>query len=100
MPKRTDANQTEIVAAMRQMGALVAITSDLGKGFPDCVVGIGQKLILVEIKDGSKPPSRVALTEDEKRFHELWRGFTAIVYNVADAINLIRSMMSMDSQKK
>lgn len=94
MAKRTDSNQTEIVKAFRAAGALVHITSDLGKGFPDLVVGIGSRLKLVEIKDGSKPPSHRCLTPDEKRFHALWEGFSCIVYNVDDVINLINSMKS------
>ena len=36
---RKDANQTQIVDALRGVGATVAITSMLGHGFPDLVVG-------------------------------------------------------------
>lgn len=36
---KTDDNQKEIVAAFRRLGFTVAVTSALGQGFPDLVVG-------------------------------------------------------------
>ncbi len=64
-----DANQPEIVEALRRVGVHVHITSDLGEGFPDLVTykpGIGVKLI--EVKDGAKPPSARRLTEQQCKF--------------------------------
>jgi hypothetical protein len=93
MPKRTDANQTEIVKAFRRIGALVAVTSPLGSGFPDLVVGRpGGGLKLVELKDGSKPPSARRLTDDEKRFHALWGEHVVIVESLEDAIALVQTL--------
>ena len=37
--KRTDENQIEIVKTLRQTGISVAVTSNLGDGFPDIVTG-------------------------------------------------------------
>jgi hypothetical protein len=67
-PRRIDANQPEIVKAFRQLGCEVAITSNLGHGFPDLIVGKPkrQKVVLVEVKDGSKPPSARKLTLTSK----------------------------------
>ena len=57
MPKRVDANTQEIVAAWRKMGAYwIDCTGDPSIGF-DGILAHRGKLWLVEIKDGSKPPS-------------------------------------------
>ena len=36
---RIDDNQKEVVSQLRKLGVSVAITSMLGKGFPDLVLG-------------------------------------------------------------
>ena len=61
---RTDANQTEIVQALRAAHCKVHVTSDAGDGFPDLVVysPYQRRLKLLEVKDGNKPPSKQALT--------------------------------------
>ena len=76
---RVDENQSDIVEKFRGMGYSVAITSSLGGGFPDIVVGKYGVTVLVEIKDGAKPPSKRKLTEDEQRFHDSWRGAACVV---------------------
>lgn len=71
---RVDANQKRIVDMFRAMGWSVAHTHTLGQGFPDLVVGFAGRNYLVEIKDGSKPPSARRLTADEEKFQAAWRG--------------------------
>lgn len=71
---RIDRNQNEIVAALRKLGFSVAITSALGKGFPDIVVGKNGKNWLFELKDNEKTPSQKKLTPDEEKFFAAWRG--------------------------
>ena len=67
MRKRTDANHTEIIGALRQCGFAVHDTSSVGKGFPDCVAYRPREgVLLVEIKDGRKPPSASAATKKRK----------------------------------
>jgi len=83
---RVDANQQLIVNALRRVGCSVAVTSNLGGGFPDLVVGRAGHNYLMEVKDGDKPPSRQRLTEDEMRWHEAWRGQVYIVYGIDDAL--------------
>lgn len=87
-----DANQAEIVRALRAIGASVAITSALGDGFPDLVVGFRGKNFLVELKDGRKPPSARKLTEAEECFSERWRGQIAIINNIEEAIKLLNKV--------
>jgi hypothetical protein len=86
---RVDTNQTKIVEALRQVGASVAVTSHVGAGFPDIVVGYRDVNYLFEIKDGSKPPSRRRLTDDEQRWHNLWRGNVSVVNSVDEALREI-----------
>ncbi|ARM83966.1 hypothetical protein [Marinobacter salarius] len=89
---RVDANQPEIVAAFRNMGCTVAITSNVRGGFPDIVVGINGLNLLVEIKDGSKIPSARKLTEDEQIFHDNWRGRAVVVESVDDVVALVNGI--------
>lgn len=83
--RRVDANQAGIVAALRKAGASVAVTSHLGHGFPDLVVGyvdeegMGQT-ILMEIKAGAD-----ALTAEEARWHLAWRGGPTVIVRSAEA---------------
>ncbi len=87
--KRTDANQVDIVKALREIGCSVAVTSGAGDGFPDIVAGRGKKNWLIEIKDGNKPPSAQKLTTDQVRFHSEWKGQIDIVTSVDEAVNLV-----------
>lgn len=66
---RIDDNQQTIVSALEAMGWLVKSTAQLGNGFPDLVIAKHGRLVLVEVKDGSKSPSRRQLTEDEIGCH-------------------------------
>lgn len=86
---RTDRNQAEIVKALRKAGCTVMHTHMVGAGFPDLVVGRDGVNHLLEIKDGTKPPSGRALTKDEEKFHIEWRGIVKIVYSVEDALNVV-----------
>lgn len=81
---RVDDNQTDIVQTFKGAGYSVAITSNLGNGFPDIVVGKYGINLLVEIKDGAKSPSKRKLTEDELRFHQNWRGLVFVVESPED----------------
>jgi len=89
---RIDSNQPQIIEVFRALGASVAPTHTLGQGFPDIVVGWRGINLLVEIKDGDKPPSRRQLTEDEQRWHDEWRGNVVIVESIADVLALLNKM--------
>lgn len=93
---KVDANQAEIVKALRDAGYSVAITSQLGGGFPDLVVGIVRKdghlsNVLLEVKDGSKPPSQQKLTDDELAFSDNWHGAVITVNSVLAALDVCES---------
>ena len=82
--KRTDGNQTEIVEGLRKLGYSVAITSMMGKGFPDIVVAKDFKTMLVEIKDPSQPPSKRKLTADASKFHAKWNDLVIVAETIHD----------------
>ena len=88
---KVDRNHAEIIQAFRQMNCVVADTSRCGEGFPDCAVGFNGYTILVEIKDGSKPPSARRLTPAQKIWHNNWTGAKAIVESVEQVAELVNS---------
>ena len=90
---KIDANQPEIVAAFRRMGATVDITSALGDGFPDIVVNKFGLSVKVEIKDGEKPPSEQKLTPAEEEHHAKCKGAIAIISKVRQCAGLLQQMM-------
>ena len=69
---RCDANKAEIVAFLRACGCSVY---DL-KQPVDLLVGKSGRTALVELKDGSKPPSRQKHTIAQERFLAEWKGGT------------------------
>jgi hypothetical protein len=88
--KRTDSNHAEIIKALRKIPNLsVFSTHEVGKGFPDIVIGYKGINYLIEIKDGKKPPSARKLTDSEVKFHQDWRGQIKIVNNLDEVLNLL-----------
>lgn len=85
---RVDANQPEIVEALREKGASVVHLHPIGRGVPDILVGINGQNYLVEIKDGSKPASKQKLTSDQQIFHANWKGQVKVIHSVEEALNL------------
>jgi hypothetical protein len=83
---KLDANHTAIVKALRQMGASVQSLASIGHGCPDLLVGWSNKAYVVEIKDGTLPPSKRQLTEDEREWMECWTGPFVILSSVENAI--------------
>jgi Holliday junction resolvase len=84
---RIDANQPEIVKALRKAGANVLSLASVGDGCPDLLVARGGRMILMEIKDGTRKPSEQELTDDERLFHLRWSRYAVIVTSVAGALS-------------
>lgn len=76
---RVDRNQPEIVAALRNAGAFVQSLAAVGEGVPDLLVGIDGRTVLVEVKDGSRPPSERQLTDQQIEWHAAWPGGRCVV---------------------
>jgi hypothetical protein len=83
---KVDANQAAIVQALRNAGCFVQSLASVGKGCPDLLVLTpATDWIVMEVKDGSKPPSARKLTADEAAWHRQAAGSVYIVESVADA---------------
>lgn len=78
---KVDGNQAEIVNALRRAGCSVAVTSSVGKGYPDLTVGRAEQTYLIEVK---RPGER--LTPDESAWHDAWHGHVAIVHDIDEAL--------------
>ena len=88
--RRIDANQNDIVAALRACGAVVRVVTQ-GDGIPDLLVGYRGYTLLLEVKDGSKPPSARTLSEAEQKFFYEWRGGIVAIVNSADeALDILK----------
>lgn len=86
---KIDANQPEIVRGLRQVGASVLHLHELGQGAPDILVGFRGMNVLMEIKDGSKPPYAQRLTSFEEDWQDRWMGQVIVVRTVTEALRAI-----------
>lgn len=85
---RVDVNQRQITKELRAAGFSVAITSQLGKGFPDLVIGYKGVNLMVELKATSKDK----LTPHEVEFRDNWKGQYLIAWSsemIIEEFNLI-----------
>ena len=87
---RIDSNQTEIVNALRTIGAEVTILSGVGHGVPDILVSYAGKWYVIEIKDGDKVPSAQKLTPDEVAWAEKQKAPVYVVNSVVRAIQVLQ----------
>jgi Holliday junction resolvase len=78
-----------VVAALRAAGMSVVSLAAVGNGCPDLVVGWRGRNVLLEIKDGSKPPSARKLTPDEAKFHNEWMGYVVIAESPLEAVQKV-----------
>jgi hypothetical protein len=68
----------------------VLITSQL-KNCVDIIVSKAGRTIVVEIKDGKKPPSARKLSEGELKFRNMWQGEYKLVICDDDVIAINES---------
>ena len=81
---KVDANQAEIVKALRKCGISVQSTASLGRGFPDLVAGKGALTWLIEVKG---PKGR--LTNDQIEFIDAWSGTVHVARSINDALRIV-----------
>jgi len=86
---KVDANHEQVVSALRAAGAVVQSLAAVGKGIPDLLVAFRQEMFLLEIKDGAKPPSARALTEDQAKWHAAWGTPVYVVNSPEEALQVI-----------
>jgi len=82
---KVDQNQDAVVSALRAAGATVQSLAAVGKGVPDLLVGYKGTTLLMEVKDGNKPPSAQRLTEDQLKWHGEWKGGSLAVVDGPEA---------------
>jgi hypothetical protein len=76
---RRDANERRVIDALRACGAYVKQIND--EGAFDLLVFYRGHTLLLEVKDGDKPPSARALTPGEAKFHAEWPGQNLYIVN-------------------
>ena len=81
---KVDANQAEIVEALRGIGATVLLLHQVGQGCPDICVGWRYNNWLFEIKT-----SAGKMTKDETAWHLDWRGQVHVIRSFEDAVSLL-----------
>ena len=89
--KRTDDNHRDLVERLRAAlpEATVHDLSGAGRGVPDILVGVSGRNFLIEIKDGEKAPSKRALTDAQRKFHDTWQGQVDIATTPEGAVAAI-----------
>lgn len=97
MPKRTDHNQSEIVAALRELGVSVVSVADHGRGLPDLVMGYRGRAYLCEIKNGKLGWK---LTPAQKKFRSTWNGGTPLIFTCVDDVIAWHSQLGGQSQSR
>ena len=88
---KSDANQREIVQALRAAGGYW-----IHLGHPvDGIAGYRSKWVPVEIKDGRKPPSARALTDDQVAFVRDCEAYRMPVIVATSADDLLAKLQAM-----
>lgn len=86
---KVDDNQASIVQALRTVGCSVLPLHAVGQGCPDLLVARAGDMVLIEVKDGAKPPSARKLTPDQVEFHASWRGRIVVVTSIREALEAV-----------
>ena len=82
---KVDANQAEIVKALRDVGADVLSIAQLGHNAPDLIVGFRGENYIFEVKASKKSKLRPG----QVIFALNWRGKYSRINSVADALKAI-----------
>lgn len=81
---KADANQAEVVEALRRAGASVQSLHRVGQGCPDLMVAYNGRVFLMEVKS---PGGR--LTKPEQDWHREWRSCVYIVHDAQEAVDVL-----------
>jgi hypothetical protein len=81
---RVDANQGDIVNALRHVGAGVVLLHQLGHGVPDLLCGFRGRTVLIECKT-----EQGRLTDDQYQFLQLWPGEVHVVQSAEEALRVM-----------
>lgn len=81
---RVDLNQKSIVKELRSRGCSVFVASDVGRNFPDLVIGHKGVNYMVELKSGKYKQS-----EGQVKFEKEWRGQYNVAYTIEELLEII-----------
>lgn len=90
VPKKSDANQKDIVDALRRMGCFVFSLHTVGKGAPDLLVACKGRWHLVEVKNGDRLGWK--LTDAQKKFRALAGAPIPVLTSVTDAVTWAKNV--------
>ena len=82
---KSDANQAEVVEALRKVGASVFSLHRVGQGCPDILCGFRGKTYLIEVKT-----KHGTLTPAQNKFIDSWTG--DLVHVVRDVDGALRAI--------
>lgn len=88
---RVDDNQRGIVDDLRRLGCSVQHLHKEGMGCPDLLIGWRGRNFLFEVKDPSKPRGDRQLTEMQVRWHRVWEGQVAVIYDAEEALGIMQN---------
>ena len=83
---KVDANQDQVVSALRAAGASVQSLAPIGKGCPDLLVSFKDGLFLFEVKNKH---GKNEVNEAQQKWHIAWNGTVHIVYDAEQALKVI-----------
>lgn len=84
---KKDANHDAMKLVFEQLGCSVADLYNAGlPGFPDVVVGVAGKNVLVEIKNPETRYGRSGLNSNQTAFSRDWRGGQVYVVSAAEEV--------------
>ncbi len=81
---KVDANQTQIVSALRAAGASVQSLAPIGKGCPDLLVACEGQMYVMEVKLPTTKPNAL-----QTKWHEAWQATVHIVRGPEEALRII-----------
>jgi hypothetical protein len=84
---KVDANQDQIVSALRAAGASVQSLAPIGRGCPDLLVAFRRAMFLLEVKDGKGKTNEI-----QKRWHIEWSADVHVVRSPDEALRVIGAM--------
>lgn len=84
--RKVDANHGAVRDFLREHGWAVRSLASIGYDLPDFVVAREHFTALVEVKDGSKSPSKRKLSEGQESFRKTWPGIVITALNPEHAL--------------
>lgn len=81
-----DANQTQIVSALKAAGASVQSLARIGQGCPDVLAARSGQMWLLEIKN---PGGKDEVNERQHKWHIEWNAPVHVVRSVDEALRVI-----------